>query len=189
MLDKCQRNVSVTRNGEIITVRMRGGLDCLWLNMYLDTQVWQMTCDSDVGSYAFHWGKPMNPTESFLKFCLGWLGNEDWLLRKCVGERHQGKNFMLEESENHLRKMITDYYDGDDDFKLDEIDDILCDAAGYSDSAQGWGLAVQVHAEWAGVELPEEWYECIHEDYTPMQKRFAEICREVIVPELRKLEG
>ena len=38
-----------------------------------------------------------------------------------------------------------------------------------------------------GVELPEEWWTCIVEDYTPRQKRFAEICREVIVPELKRL--
>ena len=37
------------------------------------------------------------------------------------------------------------------------------------------------------VDLPDEWWDCMVERYTPWQKRFAEICREVIVPAIRAM--
>lgn len=185
MITNSKRSVQIAHNGPIIVIRMRGGPDCLWLNMYLDTQSWQMTCDSDVGSYAFYFGPPRMP-RSFLRFCIDWLGDENFLLRKCVGERDFPKSFLLSESESALRATIYEYYGDDDSFDPDVLDDILCDAAGYAGTAQCWSFAVQVHAEWAGFLLPEEWYECIREDYSPMQKRFAEICKNTIAPELER---
>ena len=59
-------------------------------------------------------------------------------------------------------------------------------AAGYDNHYQ-FSAALCVEAEERGVELPDEWWGCIVEDYTPWQKRFAEICREVIVPELKRM--
>lgn len=46
------------RHGDIVAIRLTGGSACLWLNMYLDLKEWQMTCDSDIGSYAYRFAKP-----------------------------------------------------------------------------------------------------------------------------------
>lgn len=184
MNEVSNRRVQITGDGEVVIIRMRGGPDCMWLNMYLDTRDWQMTCDSDVGSYAFRFGPP-RISRSFLRFCIDWLGDENYLLRKCVGEMRLDKTLMLEETESAFRAMIYEFY-GDEEFDEDALDGILCDAEGYSDTAQSWAFAVQVHAEWADFQLPEEWYECVREGYSPMQKRFAEICKNTIAPELER---
>lgn len=57
MVDKSQRKATAEQHGDLVVIRMKGGPDCLWLNMYLDTKEKQMTCDSDIGFYAYHWGK------------------------------------------------------------------------------------------------------------------------------------
>lgn len=188
MIDKSKRKATAERHGDMIVIRMTGGPDCLWLNMYLDTAAWGMTCDSDIGSYAYHWGRSASKTETFAEFCCRWLEDDAWLLRKCIGERHGRLSFRREETEDALREKMIEYGDGDEDFDIDDFDDALNVAASYDADAHGWALAMQMEAERRDIDLPEEWYECIVEDYTPWQKRFAEICREVIVPELEKLE-
>lgn len=55
------------------------------------------------------------------------------------------------------------------------------------DKREQFTAALSVLADERGVELPDEWWSCIVEHYTPRQKRFAEICREVIVPELKRM--
>lgn len=70
MIDKSRRKTKVEKHGNIIAIYFTSGIECLWLNMYLDTERWQMTCDSDIGTYSYLWGKPRNPSESFLSFCV-----------------------------------------------------------------------------------------------------------------------
>ena len=48
MIDKTMRKATAERNGPVVVVRYTGGGDCLWLNMYLDCEHGQMTCDSDM---------------------------------------------------------------------------------------------------------------------------------------------
>lgn len=59
-------------------------------------------------------------------------------------------------------------------------------AGGYDNHAQ-FATALCVAAEERDIDLPEEWWSCLVEDYTPWQKRFAEICREVIAPAIKKM--
>lgn len=54
MIDKSLCKAKAERYGNLIVVRMTGCGDCLWMNMYLDGDVGQMTCDSDIGSYAYY---------------------------------------------------------------------------------------------------------------------------------------
>ena len=185
MIDKTKRKASAERHGDVVVIRMTGGHDCLWLNMYLDTEAWQMTCDSDIGFYAYHWGRPQSATESFIEFCIRWLSNDEWLLRKCIGERHEAKAFDVGASVTALREAFLEYHGEDTD--TDDLESMLEIAYGYSDEYRSWIAAVYVLADERNIELPEDWYECIAEDYTPWQKRFAEICREVIVPELLRI--
>ena len=187
MIDKSKRKANAEQAGSGVVVRMTGGPDCLWLNMYLDTASWLMVCDSDIGSYAYRWGRSASRNETFLAFCCRWLSDADWLLRKCIGERHVSKEFLRDKAEAVLREMVIEYNAGDDDFDEDCLDDMMGFAAGYDSDPKAWALAIQTYADARGYDLPEEWYECIEEDYTPWQKRFAEICREVIVPELEML--
>lgn len=187
MIDKSKRKATITECGQIIAIRMTGGPDCLWLNMYLDTESWLMVCDSDIGSYAYRWGKSASRTEGFLEFCCRWLENEEWLLRKCIGERNARKMFLREQAETALREKVIEYNSEDDDFDVYYLDEILDLASGYDSDAKAWALAISTFADARGIDLPEEWYECIEEDYTPWQIRFAEICREVIVPELEMI--
>lgn len=186
MIDKSKRKATAEQAGSVVVVRMTGGPDCLWLNMYLDTASRVMVCDSDIGSYAYPWGKYAR-AENFIEFCCRWLSDEAWLLRKCVGERHIDKAFLREKAEAALREMIIEYNADDEDFDADSLDDMVAFAACYASEPKAWALAIQTYADARGYDLPEEWYECIKEDYTPWQKRFAEICRDVIVPELEKL--
>lgn len=186
MIDKSKRKATMRSAGAVFVIHMTGGPDCLWLNMYLDTEEWQMTCDSDIGSYAYHWGKRVSSGEDFIDFCCRWLGDEQWLLRKCIGERNVSKHFLREQAETALRDMVIECNDGDDDFDEYDLDEMLGFAAGYDSDPKAWALAIHAFADTRRIELPEEWYECIEEDYTPWQFRFAEICREIIVPLLKQ---
>lgn len=194
MIDKTLRKATAERHGPVVVVRMTGGPDCLWLNMYLDCEKNQMTCDSDIGFYSYHWGRLLNG-EYFIQFCIRWLSNDEWLLRKCIGEQHVKKEFDRDASIESLRREFAEEHETHEDETDSETFDLLCEfddvleiAAGYNDHEQ-FAAALCVASEERGVELPDEWWDCLVEDYTPWQKRFTEICREVIVPELRKLIG
>lgn len=189
MIDKSKRKATMRSVGTVFTIHMTGGPDCLWLNMYLDTEKRQMTCDSDIGFYAYHWGNGASSSEDFIDFCCRWLGDEKWLLRKCISERHVGKCFLREQSETALRDMVIEYNDGDDDFDEYVLDEMFSFAAGFDSDPKAWALAICTFADTWRIDLPEEWYECIEEDYTPWQRRFAEICREIIVPLLEQHTG
>lgn len=186
MIDKTQRKATAKRNGNMIVIYMTGGSDCLWLNMYLDTQDWQMTCDSDIGSYAYHWGRPGSAqSESFIQFCCRWLYDDEWLLRKCIGERRIEKDFDAKKTRENI---INDFREnGYDDADFHDLDAALDCADIYYDNRAAWTAVFQECAESLDIELPDEWRSNIAEDYTPWQKRFAEICREVIVPEIERV--
>lgn len=184
MFDKSKRRATVKRCGSIVVIHMTGGGDCLWLNMYLDEDAWQMTCDSDIGFYAYHWGKRAHSSDSFLQFCCRWLSDDEWLLRKCIGERHVPLEFDRDRTVESLREMYAQEHDSED-LDMFDLEDALDEAYAHSDKA-AWCAALQMAADVNRVELPEEWWSCIYEEYTPHQKRFAEICREVIVPAIRR---
>ena len=189
MIDKSLRKAMAERFGSLIVVRMMGGEDCLWLNMYLDGAAGQMTCDSDIGSYAYHWGRHTSKSQSWTDFCCRWLSDEKWLLRKCCGERHARLLFDKTTSENELCRMFRKANEDAPDLFLlmDDLADVICEAHGY-DERSAWSTAITMTANHLGVELPDEWWNCIREEYTPWQKRFAEICREVIVPAIEEMQ-
>lgn len=190
MIDKTKRKAVAEKHGSIVVVRMTGGPDCLWMNIYLDMDAGQMTCDSDIGFYAYHWGRYFPQDESFLQFCCRWLADENWLLRKCIGERHCDKGFDADET---CRRLIEAYKEENEHPDEAEVDTYFLEEAisraNCFDDVDAWAAVLQEAATSLDVELPEEWWECIDREYTPWQKRFAEICREVIVPELEKLIG
>ena len=190
MFEKSERKVSVTRNGAVIVIRMKGGPDCLWLNMYLDALEKQMTCDSDIGFYAYHWGKNASMNQGFVQFCINWLADDNWLLRKCIGERRIGKCFDYEKTSQALVKAYKEETMDEDESDCNTyfIEEALSSAAQFDDP-DVFAAVLQSEADSLGVDLPEEWWVCIERDYTPWQKRFAEICREVIVPELLRFTG
>lgn len=185
MFDKNKWKTVVEKDGNIVTVHFTGGGECLWLNMYLDMEDWQMTCDSDIGAYAYRWGKHRNSSENFLSFCCRWLNDKEWLLRKCIGEKNK-KQFYAYRTAESLRDIVEEWYGGKE-YDKDALDEILDEASGYSDNAQAWFAVVWRMAEEQDFELPEEWYCCGVYDYSVWQKRFAEICAVSIVPELKKL--
>lgn len=192
MIDKTLRKATAERHGPVVVVRYTGVCDCLWLNMYLDCEHRQMTCDSDIGFYAYHWGRGWGE-EDFISFCIRWFSSEEWLLRKCIGEQHVEKWFDRDASIENLRREFAEENGKDEDEIDSETFDLLCDfdnvldiAAGYDDHAR-FAVALSVAADERAVDLPDEWWSCLVEDYTPRQKRFAEICREVIVPELKRM--
>ena len=183
MFDKTKRKATAHRNGDIVVIRMTGGPDCLWLNMYLDTDAWQMTCDSDIGFYSYHWQRNASK-DGFLELCTRWLSDEGWLLRKCIGENRVAKFFDKAATVESMCEMFKEYY-ADEDCEMADFEGMLEDIS--YDDKDSWCAALVYSAPAYDVELPEEWWECIVEDYTPWQKRFAEICREVIVPALMQL--
>ena len=189
MTNKILRGATAERYGPVVVVRYTGGDDCLWLNMYLDCETWQMTCDSDIGSYSYHWyrwGRTWDG-EDFISFCIRWFSCEEWLLRKCIDENHEELAFDLHETVLNIREAYDDIHNSGDEYDVDfEFDEVLDVANGYDNKDQ-FIAALSVAADERGVELPEEWWSCIVEDYTPWQKRFAEICREDIVPKLKEL--
>lgn len=179
---------TVKRSGWMIVIRVVGGADCLWMNMYLDTNEWQMTCESDIGTYAYWFGCPKFPTEGFEDFCCQWLKNEKWVLRECVLEKGVPLAFNAEKTKENIREAYAQWKEleyPDDDGQLAELEEVLADV--YDTDSEGeWRAVLVSAAEKHGFELPEEWWEFIAEDYTPWQKRFAKICKETIAPELRK---
>lgn len=185
MIDKSKWKTTVEKHGSIIAVHFTGGGECLWLNMYLDTEHWQMTCDSDIGQYTYRWGKQIGSGEGFLKFCCRWLYDDEWLLRKCIGEKGK-RQFCADRTAENLRGEVKEWY-GDAEYDQDALEEILDEASGYSDNAQAWFAVVGRAAKEQDFELPEEWYCCGVYDYSAWQKRFAEICAESIVPELEKM--
>ena len=185
MIDKSLHKATAKRCGDVIAIHMVGGGDCLWLNMYLDEATGQMTCDSDIGSYAYHWGRHIDDRQSWLDFCCEWLSCEEWLLRKCCGERHAEKKFDRDATVGNLRLRMMEGKDEDEDAQW-EVERVLEAADGY-DTHSEFAAALNVAADIQRVDLPEEWWNCIVERYTPWQLRFAEICREVIVPAIRAM--
>lgn len=184
MIDKSLRKATAERYGNLIVVHMIGGDDCLWLNMYLDGDAGQMTCDSDIGSYAYHWGPEPNSFD-WTGFWCKWLDNEEWLLRKCCGERKAEKQFDLDATLGELRLRMMEGKEDDENAQA-YVEYVLEAAADY-DTRREFAVALNVAADIQRVDLPEEWVDCIVERYTPWQLRFAEICREVIVPAIRKM--
>ncbi len=188
MIDKSLRRVTAERYGDLIAIRMTGGEDCLWLNMYLDGATGQMVCDSDIGSYAYHWGRHTDKQQCWTDFCCEWLSNGEWLLRKCIGERHEPLEFDREETKSALIHM---YADEMDDAELGEwleaLEDVLEEADAYDD-LNSWVAVVNALTEERNIALPAGWGECLTELYTPWQLRFAEICCEVITPAIRAME-
>lgn len=186
MIDKSLRKATAERYGDLIVVRMTGGGDCLWLNMYLDGDAGQMTCDSDIGSYAYHWGPEPNSFD-WTGFWCEWLANEEWLLRKCCGERNAEMGFDLDATLEELRLRMMEGKEDDENAQA-YVEYVLEAAADY-DTRREFAVALNVAADIQRVDLPEEWVDCIVERYTPWQLRFAEICREVIVPAIRKMDA
>lgn len=184
MIDKTKFRCAAKKQGDVVVIHVYGDGSCLWLNMYLD-KGWQMVCDSDIGTYAYNWNR-CNGVDAFVAFCCDWLADEDWLLRKCVDDQCLEKAFDSEESAKNLRAEIKC---ATPDCGIEEIDYLFNEAETYNDKEKTWLTAIDIKAGWYDIDLPEEWWECAVETYTPRQKRFAEICREVIVPELKKLIG
>lgn len=184
MIDKSLRKATAQRCGDVIVIRMVGGGDCLWLDMYLDNAAGQMVCDSDIGSYAYQWGN--DDKEDWPKFWCSWLSNAEWLLRKCCGERKTERAFDRKQSINNLREYFKQANENaDEQAKFEEVLEI---AEGYDDE-RSFAVALNVAADERRIELPEEWWNCLDTYYTPWQRRFAEICREVIVPAIRAMEA
>ena len=183
MIDQSLRKATAERYGDLIVVHMRGGADCMWMNMYLDEATGQMTCDSDIGSYAYHWGPKHN--FEWTEFWCVWLSNEEWLLRKCCGGRKAEKEFDLDTTLKELRLRLMEGREEDEDAQW-EVERVLEAAEGY-DTRSGFAAALNVAADAYDVDLPDEWWNCLVERYTPWQMRFAEICREVIVPAIREM--
>lgn len=185
MIDKSLRKATAERYGNLIVVRMTGGGDCLWLNMYLDGDAGQMTCDSDIGSYAYHWGPEPNSFD-WTGFWCKWLANEEWLLRKCCGERNAEMGFDQDATLEELRLQMMEGKEDDENAQA-YVEYVLEAAADY-DTRREFAVALNVAADIQRVDLPEEWWVCLVEHYTPRQLRFAEICREVIVPAIKKMD-
>ena len=186
MTDKSMRKATAKRCGNVIVIHMDGGEDCLWLNMYLDEHEGQMTCDSDIGSYAYHWGRNISKSQSWTDFCCQWLSNSEWLLRKCCGERKTERAFDRKQSINNLREYFKQTNENADE--QEKFEEVLEIAEGYDDE-RSFAVALNVAADERRIDLPEEWWNCLDTYYTPWQRRFAEICREVIVPAIRAMEA
>lgn len=184
MIDKSLRKATAERYGDLIVVRMTGGEDCLWLNLYLDKATGQMICDSDIGSYAYCWGELKT---DWVKFFCGWMENKEWLLSKCCVERNAEMGFDQDATLEELRLRMMEGKEDDENAQA-YVEYVLEAAAGY-DTRREFAVALNVAADIQRVDLPEEWWDCLVERYTPWQLRFAEICREVIVPAIRKMNA
>lgn len=187
MIDKSLRKATAERYGNLIVVRMTGGGDCLWLNMYLDGDAGQMTCDSDIGSYAYHWGRGTPLYGNWTGFCCNWLSNSEWLLRKCCGERNAEMSFDQDATLEELRLRMMEGKEDDENAQA-YVEYVLEATADYG-TRREFAVALSVAADIQRVDLPKEWWDCLVEHYTPRQLRFAEICREVIVPAIRKMDA
>lgn len=171
-MDFSKYKATAEKCGHIIAVYVEGDPMCLWMHMYLDCRNGQMTCDSDIGMFAC-----MMPIKADL--FSRWLRKADWLLRKCVKPNEM--EFRLNESIDCLREMADD-----EDLDMEELNDVIYEND-YTQDAESWMTALQLIADQKGFELPDEWYDCVIRCYTPQQKRFAEICRDVIAPEVERV--
>lgn len=185
MIDKSLRKATAERYGDLIVVRMKGSEDCLWMNMYLDKATGQMTCDSDIGSYACHWGRGTPLYGNWTEFCCNWLSNSEWLLRKCCVERNAEMGIDQDATLEELRLRMMEGKEDDENAQA-YVEYVLEAAADY-DTRREFAVAINVAADIQRVDLPEEWWGCLVERYTPWQLRFAEICREVIVPAIKAM--
>lgn len=107
-------------------------------------------------------------------------------MRKCCGERKAEKQFDLDATLEELRLRLMEGKEDDEDAQA-YVEYVLEVVAGY-DTRREFAVALNVAADIQCVDLPEEWVDCIVERYTPWQLRFAEICREVIVPAIRAMD-
>lgn len=159
--------------GHIIAVYVEDDPMCLWMRMYLDCRNGQMTCDSDIGHFAC-----VMPINAY-PFAHNLMKTE-WLLMKCVEPFDMA--FRLELSIDRLREMAID-----EELDIEELNDVIYEAGDHTQNAESWLTALKLIADRKGFELPEEWYDCIIRMYTKQQMRFAEICRDVIAPEVERV--
>lgn len=159
--------------GHIIAVYVEGDHACLWMRMYLDCRNGQMTCDSDIGHFACVMPINAYPFSHNLR-------KTEWLLRKCVNPFDMKFNVIA--SENFLREIVRE---GEGD--LDGLESVLMSARGYEDNSDAWIIAVDWIAKYECFDLPYNWTDCVIRYYTEQQKRFAEICRDVIAPEVERV--
>lgn len=159
--------------GHIIAVYVTGDYMCMWMRMYLDCRNGQMVCDSDIGHFAC-----VMPIKEEL--FPHWLRNTDWILKKCVKPLDQ--EFRRSASEDCLREMVREE-EGD----IDGLESVLLSAEEYGENVDSWLIAVEWIAENEDFDLPYGWSDCVIRCYTPQQKRFAEICRDVIAPEVERV--
>lgn len=98
---------------------------------------------------------------------------------------HRPKAFNAEKSVYALRDIAAEA--GEDEEYQIKLDDIIDEAYAYASDKDAWAAAINLGADYYGIDLPCEWWECLVEEYTPRQRRFARLCSDVIAPELRRM--
>ena len=187
MIDRSLYKATAKRCGDVIVVHVVSRSECAWLNMYLDDAVGQMSCDSSIGHYAYQWrDSSKDSKKNWTDFWCKWLSDEEWLLLRCCGKSTVKKAFDVDTSIKNLRNAFAVLHGGDDCL-LERFEDVLDAGAGYITSAE-FVAALRTAADDRQINLPGAWWDCLVEDYTRRQRRFAEICREVIVPAIRAME-
>lgn len=173
---------TVTREGRLLVVRVKGDGRYLWMDMVIDADHTNVMVTSDIETYVKHfYYMDESLFEEYL--ALRWLCYREWTLRKFVDEGGDEKEFDPEAAIQCLIEMN----DEDNCMTCSDIDAIR-DACGEYTNADAFMAAVATFANANDIDLPDEWYDCREAgtDYTAWQKRFADICAEVIAPAIEE---
>ena len=158
---------------------------CLWARFNFDTKNYSLSIESDCGNYCYGW-YPTPDTETFLHLCSRF---EQYYLLDKISNRSvvngdatfKGLMAMLNDYDDYAYEMLTDkqiqnieescYANRNDREVFDSINKAL-DGTSFDGSLSDYDIAC-----------------CIEMDYPRGAKKIAEIFRDYIQPELRKLSG
>lgn len=155
---------------------------CMWARFYFDTENYNLSIESDCGTYGYGWCPTPN-TESFLKLCS--RINADYLLEK-LSDRSKIDN---EKTFENIKNMLTDLERIEvcklEEYTWEEIESACND---YDDHA----IVEQVTKALEGTPIyvcVEEYalYESIEKDYPANAKKIVQVFAEHIKPKIKEM--
>ena len=176
---------------EITTISFRqekGDKDygsCLWARFNFDTTHYSLAIESDCGNYCYGW-YPTPDRETFLHLCSRF----DWLY---FIDKMSEKSVIDEKATFNVLKDCLEDYDEEAYANLTKTDLQLIKES-CSSYGDGYAVVAEIQSNlddtgFCGRLTDYDLACCIVKDYPNNAKKIADIFRDYIQPELRKLSG
>lgn len=174
---------------EIVTISFRQTRDdkdygsCLWARFNFDLKHYTLTVESDCGSFSHGW-VPTPDSEPFLHLCARF--NWEYLLGKISSQTVIDSEATFQKVKELMEQLDDDTLASIDEADMEEIESAC---SGYREDTAAFMAISDILSE-KGFPNEYDSYEvacCIEKDYPAGAKKIAQIYRDHIQPEVRKL--